>query len=85
MEIEKEITLWVDQSGNLLAKMHDFFAIVPAGTFNLIEMGLDAIREDCLRLSWEMFDPSSPEKWNNSAGQAIREWAIRIDREWTTL
>ena len=79
MEIEKEITVWENENGDMLVKVHDFFAINPNGNSDgVIDLGLDAIMEDCLRMDWEEVDPIF------IGEHPVKVWAKAIHKEWKT-
>ena len=80
MEIENEITVWENENGDMLAKIHDFFAIHCNGNSDrVIDLGLDAIQPDCLRMEWEEADPIF------IGEHPIKVWAEAIHKEWETL
>ncbi len=81
MEIENEIKVWQNDNGDMLAKIHDFFALHCIGNSDrVIELGLDAIMEDCLRIDWEEVDPTIL-----IGEHPVKIWAEAIHKEWETL
>ena len=83
LEVEKEMTLLEDEDGHVLVEIHDFWGLFPTGSDQVMDLGLDAIQLDCLRIGWEEMDSSSSvlhPHWNSFVS-----WAASIHKEWETL
>jgi hypothetical protein len=82
--LENEIKTYSNKIGDVLVNVHDFWAIVPCGNCKrVIDLGLDAILEPCLRMEWLEFPFIDLGKWER--GILITSWARAIHNEWLTL
>ena len=81
----EECRVWT-RGNNFLIGYLDFYTMVTLD--DVIELGLDAIIPDCLRLDWEELDEFGDRHKrisNSEFFQEIVDWMDAIDKEFQTL
>ena len=87
MDIMKKIdqvNIWT-RGNDFLVEYLDFYMMVTLDT--IIDLGMDAIRPDCLRMDWDRltFTKRHTRISNSEFCQEILDWVDEREREWATL